>query len=262
MLYRRSRTVFAPSSSERKNMRAAGKVVASTLALVQKMIRPGISTAELDIAARDHIRSMSAQPSFLGYQGFPATLCVSINDEVVHGIPSTEVFLEEGDLVSVDCGAIVHGWHADSATTIPVGTVTRNENQLMLITQRVLAAGIEKMMPGNRVTDISAAMERALDQFSVESGAKFGMIEGFGGHGIGKKLHLDPFVPNYGAPGRGMLIAEGSVLAIEPMVSLGSVCTREKPDQWTVVTTDGARTAHFEHTVCATSEGPILLTSP
>jgi methionine aminopeptidase type I len=238
-------------------MRAAGLVVAGAIAEVRKAVRPGVSTGELDAIAEDYIRSKGAVPSFLGYHGFTGSICASINNEIVHGIPSRERILAEGDNISIDCGAILHGWHGDSAVTVTVGPPSAEDAALIAVTERSMWAGLAKALAGGRLTDISAAVEEAI----TAEGHPYGIVDHYGGHGIGTEMHQDPHVLNYGRPGRGPKLVPGLALAIEPMVTVGDPATVELEDGWTVVTKDGSRAAHFEHTVAITPEGPWVLTA-
>ena len=237
-------------------MAAAGAIHARTMKLIAGKIREGVTTAELDQAAEKFIRSQGAVPSFKGYRGFPATICASVNDEVVHGIPAGRRKLRDGDIISIDCGAIVDGWHGDSAITVPVGEVRPELTELMRVTEASMWAGFSAALVGGRLTDISAAVER-----SVRSAGSYGIVDHYGGHGIGTEMHQDPHVLNYGRPGRGPKLVPGLALAIEPMVTLGEPGTRELDDGWTVVTLDGSYAAHFEHTVAITEDGPWVLTA-
>lgn len=236
-------------------MRKAGLVVGRTLELLRGHVRAGVSTAELDGIAEDHIRSSGATPSFLGYHGFPASICASVNDEVVHGIPG-ERLLADGDVVSIDCGAIVDGWHGDAAVTVPVGSVTDDLTDLMRVTEESMWRGIAAAHLGGRVTDISHAIERY-----VRSQGRFGIVEDYTGHGIGSQMHQPPDVPNYGRAGKGPRLVEGLALAVEPMITTGTKETDVLADDWTVVTTDGSRAAHFEHTFTITPQGTWVLTA-
>lgn len=241
-------------------MEAAGRIVGKTLVAVRDAAAPGVTTADLDAIAEEVIRSHGAEPTFLGYQGFPASICASVNDVIVHGIPSADTVLRGGDLVSIDCGATLDGWVGDSAWSFPIGDVDPDVEKLNLATEWVLAQGLKEMVPGNRLTDISYALEQATyaaeDKFDVE----LYIVEGYGGHGIGRTMHEDPFLANEGRRGRGPVIQEGSVLAIEPMLTLGTEENRVLDDDWTVVTLDGSFSSHWEHTVAATAQGPRILT--
>lgn len=257
----RGRKVVAQrSDGELDAMAAAGALVAAALAAVQRTAAPGVSTHELDQVAEAVIRDAGAVPSFLGYHGFPATICSSVNDRVVHGIPSSTETLAAGDLVSIDCGAILDGWHGDSAVTFGVGTVIPADEKLSAATRESMEAGIAAMVPGNRLTDVSHAIELGTRAAEKRYDRRFGIVAGYGGHGIGRQMHMDPFLPNEGTPGRGPHLAPGSVLAIEPMLTLGTTRTVVLEDEWTVVTADGSRAAHWEHTVAVTDDGPRILT--
>jgi len=236
-------------------MRRAGLVVGRTLELLRSSVRAGVSTAELDKIAEDSIRSAGATPSFLGYHGFPASICASVNDEVVHGIPGSRV-LAEGDVISIDCGAIVDGWHGDAAITVAVGEVPAEVTELMRVTEEAMWRGIAAARLGGRVTDISHAIET-----HVRSQGSYGILEDYVGHGIGSQMHLPPNVPNFGRAGRGPKLVRGLALAVEPMITLGTKETDVLEDDWTVVTTDGAWAAHFEHTFTLTPEGAWVLTA-
>jgi methionyl aminopeptidase len=237
-------------------MREAGLVVARALARMRDAVAAGVSTSDLDAIAEQSIRGDGAVPSFKGYRGFPATICASINDEVVHGIPAARRKLRDGDIISIDCGAIVDGWHGDSAITVPVGEVRPELTELMRVTEASMWAGLSAALAGGRLTDISAAVER-----SIRAAGSYGIVDHYGGHGIGTEMHQDPHVLNYGRPGRGPKLVPGLALAIEPMVTLGEPGTRELDDGWTVVTLDGSYAAHFEHTVAITEDGPWVLTA-
>lgn len=241
-------------------MAVAGALVASALAAVRAAAAPGVSTLDLDRIAESVIRDGGGTPSFLGYHGFPATICSSVNERVVHGIPSADEVLESGDLVSIDCGAIVDGWHGDSAVTFGIGELIAMDEALSEATKASMEAGIAAMIAGNRLTDVSHAIEKGTKAARERYGRKFGIVSGYGGHGIGREMHMDPFLPNEGAPGRGPMLGVGSVLAIEPMLTLGTTKTAVLDDDWTVVTTDGSRAAHWEHTVAVTEDGPRILT--
>jgi methionyl aminopeptidase len=254
------KVVAVRSADELDAMAAAGAVVAAALKAVQAAATPGASTLELDRVAEAVIRDACAVPSFLGYHGYPASICSSVNDRVVHGIPSAGEVLAEGDLVSIDCGAILDGWHGDSAFTFGVGPLSAADAALSDATRLSMEAGIAAMVPGNRLTDVSYAIENGTHAAEASHGRKYGIVAGYGGHGIGRRMHMDPFLPNEGAPGRGPYLAAGSVLAIEPMLTLGTTETNTLADDWTVVTTDGSRAAHWEHTVAATDDGPRILT--
>ncbi len=237
-------------------MREAGLVVARTLRTVAAAVRPGVSTAELDLLAEREIRAAGATPSFKGYQGYPATICTSVNDEIVHAIPDPARRLREGDIISIDCGAIVEGWHGDAAVTVGVGTVSAGHSGLLQACEAALWRGLAQARPGGRLGDISHAVES-----SVRRAGRYGVVEEYTGHGIGTAMHMHPPVPNYGRPGRGLRLRAGMALAIEPMVTLGSPETVLLDDGWTVTTADGSWAAHFEHTVAITAAGPWVLTA-
>jgi methionyl aminopeptidase len=234
-------------------MRKAGRLVGHTLSTLVEAVRPGATLLELDAQAERVIRAGGGIPSFLGYHGFPATLCLSPNDWIVHGIPNGYV-LQEGDILSIDCGAIVEGWHGDAALTVPVGQVDDAARRLIETTERAMWAGIAQVRAGNRLSDIGHAVEK------VAAAPGYGVVREYVGHGIGTRMHEEPQVPNYGRPGRGLRLEAGLALAIEPMVNEGGPSSRVLDDGWTVVTLDGSRSAHFEHTVAITPEGPEVLT--
>ena len=258
---RSRKTVPARSAGELDAMAAAGAVVASALRAVQAAAAAGMSTHDLDQIAETVIREAGAIPSFLGYHGFPATICSSVNDRVVHGIPVRDEILAHGDLVSIDCGAILDGWHGDAAMTFGIGALIPADEALSAATRYSMEAGIAAMVPGNRLTDVSHAIEKGTRAAEQIHDRRFGIVEGYGGHAIGRQMHMDPFLPNEGEPGRGPILVPGSVLAIEPMLTLGTTRTRILDDEWTVVTTDGSRAAHWEHTVAVTDDGPRILTA-
>ena len=241
-------------------MQAAGEIVGCALQAVKAAAGPGVSTAELDAVAEQTIRDAGAIPTFQGYQGFPASICASVNDVIVHGIPSATTVLAEGDLVSIDCGATLNGWVGDSAWTFGIGEVADDVDKLNKATEWVLMEGMKAMVPDNRLTDVSHALEVATRQAENKFGVTLGIVEGYGGHGIGRTMHEDPYLANEGKSGRGPIIQEGSVLAIEPMLTLGTTRSEVKEDGWTVVTLDGSWASHWEHTVAATAGGPRILT--
>ncbi len=257
----RRKTVPARSEGELDAMAAAGALVAAALRAVQLAARAGVSTKDLDDIAETVIRESGGTPSFLGYHGYPASICSSVNDRVVHGIPTAGEVLSDGDLVSIDCGAIVDGWHGDAAVTFGVGALIPADEALSAATRQAMEAGIAAMTVGNRLSDVSYAIEKGTRAAEQEHGRRYGIVAGYGGHGIGRHMHMEPFLPNEGDPGRGPLLVAGSVLAIEPMLTLGTTKTRILEDEWTVVTTDGSRAAHWEHTVAVTESGPRILTS-
>jgi methionyl aminopeptidase len=235
-------------------MRRAGLLVGETLELLRSSVRVGVSMGELDAIAEDHIRSAGGVPSFLGYHGFPGTICTSVNHQVVHGIPGPQV-LADGDIVSIDCGAIVDGWHGDAAMTVAVGEVAPEATELMQVTEEAMWRGIAAARLGGRVGDISQAVEGF-----VRSAGSYGIVEDYTGHGIGSEMHQAPDVPNYGRR-RGPRLVEGLALAVEPMLTLGAKETDVLADEWTVVTTDGSWAAHFEHTFALTPDGAWVLTA-
>lgn len=236
-------------------MRAANQLVAAVLTELQEMVRPGVTTADLDARAEARIRAAGATPAFKGYHGYPATLCVSVNAEVIHGIPSGRRYLVEGDIVSIDVGAVKDGFVGDSAITLPVGEVSDEARKLLRVTQEALYRAILQMRVGGRVSDIGHAV-----QTHVEANG-FSVVREFVGHGIGTAMHEEPQVPNFGPPGRKERLAEGMVLAIEPMVNVGKPAVRILDDGWTAVTKDGSLSAHFEHTVAVTSDGAFVMTA-
>jgi methionyl aminopeptidase len=243
-------------------MRAAGLVVADALARMRAAIAPGVSTADLDAIAEQTIRDAGAVPSFKGYHGFPATICSSVNEQVVHAIPSAQQVLREGDVISVDCGAILDGWHGDAAFTAGVGELRPELQKMVTVAQDALWAGIAAAARGaasgrGRLTDISYAIER-----SIRAGGRYGIVEGYGGHGIGTEMHQDPHVLNYGRPGKGPKLVPGMALAIEPMITEGSARTEELADGWTVVTRDGSMAVHVEHSMALLPDGVWVLTEP
>jgi methionyl aminopeptidase len=258
----RDRGVEIKTPEQIAKMRVAGRLVGETLELLRSAVKPGISTGELDRIAEENIRDGGGTPSFLGYghPPFPGTICASVNDEVVHGIPGSRV-LEEGDVISIDCGAIVDGWHGDAATTVPVGEVRADVLELMRVTEASLWAGISAARLGGRVTDISHAVESYIRSQPHPTGGSFGILEEFTGHGIGTAMHQPPNVPNFGRPGRGPKLERGLALAVEPMVTLGSKHAVIADDEWTVVTQDGSWAAHFEHTFTLTPDGAWILTA-
>lgn len=245
--------IIRKSPGELEIMREAGRVTALALRLVGEAVAPGVTTETLDRIAEDAIRSAGAVPAFKGYHDFPATICASLNDQVVHGIPGSSP-LREGDILSVDVGAIVDGYYGDSAKTFAVGEVSDEAIALMDVTRRSLEAGIAACVPGMRLYDISAAIQRVAEE------PGYGIVREYVGHGIGRAMHEEPQVPNFGPAGRGPTLAAGMVFAIEPMINAGGAPVRSLDDGWTVVTEDGSLSAHFEHTVAVTEEGPRILT--
>jgi methionyl aminopeptidase len=237
-------------------MREAGLVVGRTLRVLAAAAEPGISTAELDAIAEREIRGAGAVPSFKGYHGYPATICASVNDRIVHGIPDSAAVLAAGDIVSIDCGAIAGGWHGDAAVTVGVGPVSEQDAGLIAACERALWAGLAQVVAGHRLSDISHAVE-----MSARASGSYGIVREYTGHGIGTEMHMEPAVPNYGRAGRGLVMSEGMAFAVEPMLVLGGRRTCVLDDGWTVVTADGSRAAHFEHTVAVTAAGPWVLTA-
>lgn len=244
-----------------EKMRRAGAVVADTLAKLRAAAVPGATTRELDALAEASIRAAGAVPSFKGYHGFPASICASVNDVVVHGIPD-DTPLRDGDLVSIDCGAILDGWHGDSAITVAVGAVSDELAELSRVCEESMYAGIAAAVPGARLTDISHAIEKAIRANAPAGGGQYGIVQDYGGHGIGTEMHQDPHILNYGRPGLGPELLPGVCLAIEPMVTLGKPDTFTMPDEWTVKTTAGGFASHWEHSIAVTADGPVILTRP
>lgn len=236
-------------------MRGPNQLVARILAELAAAVAPGVTTEDLDALAEKRAREAGAEPAFKGYRGFPATLCVSVNDEVVHGIPSAKRVLKTGDIVSIDMGVKLGGFYGDSAVTVPVGAVPTGVRNLLDVTRQSLEKAIEKVIVGGRVSDIGHAVQSWVEAHG------FSVVREFVGHGIGQALHEEPQIPNYGKPGRGPTLAEGMVLAIEPMVAMGRPETKVLKDGWTAVTRDGSLAAHFEHTVAVTKNGPLVLTT-
>jgi len=245
--------IVCKSPAEIEKMRAASALVADVLAELSVMVAPGVSTFDLDVEAERLVRAAGAEPAFKGYRGYPCTLCASINDEVIHGIPSKRP-LVEGDILSLDMGVKQHGFFGDSAVTVPVGRVSEQAEQLLRVTKESLEKGIAQVRLGGRVSDIGYAI-----QLHVEAHG-FSVVREFVGHGIGASLHEDPQIANYGEPGRGPRLAEGMTLAIEPMVNVGRPGVKMMADGWTAVTRDGSLSAHFEHTVAVSKDGPLVLT--
>lgn len=236
-------------------MKEAGRISARALRLVGEAVAPGVSTAELDEIAEAAIRDAGAVPAFKGYHGFPGTLCTSLNSQVVHGIPSKKVVLQSGDIISVDVGAIISGYYGDNARTFPVGVISSQASRLLEVTEASLCAGIAQCVPGKRLYDIGASVQH------VAEADGFGVVREYVGHGIGRSMHEDPNVPNYGVHGSGPRLEAGMVLAIEPMINAGGYEVDALSDGWTVVTRDGSLSAHFEHTVAITADGPLILTA-
>ncbi|MFY9422960.1 MAG: type I methionyl aminopeptidase [Bacilli bacterium] len=242
------------SQREIELMKEAGRIVAHTLKILEEAIRPGISTYDLDKIAEQAIREQGAVPSFKGYRGFPGTICASVNNVVIHGIPDKKTILKNGDIISIDIGACYKGYHGDSARTFPVGEVSETRKRLLKVTKEALFAGLAFAKPANRLSDISHAIEK----YVLENG--YSVVKEFTGHGIGQKLHEDPPIPNFGNPGFGPLLKAGMTLAIEPMVNAGASETVVLDDDWTTVTRDGSDSAHFEHTIVITDTGYNILT--
>ena len=243
------------SAAQIEHMRAAGQILAEAFRMCRDLVKPGVSTLEIDREVEALIRGRKAKPAFKGYRGYPATICASINEEVVHGIPASKRRLREGDIIGLDLGAIVEGYYADAAVTLPVGEVGDDVRRLLDVTRESLELAIAQCRPGNRIGDVGAAVQRHVE------GAGFGVVRAFVGHGIGRALHEDPQVPNFGEPGRGPLLRPGMVLALEPMVTMGHWEVRVLADRWTAVTADGSLAAHFEHTVAVSEGGPDVLTA-
>jgi len=246
--------IIIKSPDELELMRQAGRIVAQVLALLKDKIKPGLSTADLDQIAYEFTLKKGAFPSFKGYRGFPASLCVSINEEVVHGIPHRERVLREGDIVALDFGAIYQGFQGDAAITVGVGRISPAAERLIRVTEGALWKGIEKARAGNRLTDISAAIQAYAESHG------YSVVRQYVGHGIGRNMHEEPQVPNFGSPGRGPVLKPGMTLAIEPMINAGGWETTVQEDNWTVVTQDGGLSAHFEHTIAITTHEPEILT--
>jgi methionyl aminopeptidase len=257
-VFRRKDRIEVKTPEQIELMRGAGLVVARTLERLREAVAPGVSTLDLDRIAEESIRSEGAVPSFLGYHGYPASICTSVNDEVVHGIPGERILLE-GDQISIDCGAILHGWHGDAAITVGVGEVDPAYAELSRVTEEALWAGLAAARVGGRLNDIGTAVEDTVR--AQPGGEAYGIVEEYVGHGIGTSMHMEPNVPNYAVAGRTPELVAGMALAIEPMVVAGDRRTRVLADDWTVVTQDGARACHWEHTVALTTEGPWVLTA-
>ena len=245
--------IIIKNNKEIDLMRSAGKIVAETLLLIEEKVRPGITTAELDSIAEEFITKHGARPSFKGLYGFPASLCISVNEQVVHGIPGGYV-LKDGDIVSVDCGANINGFHGDAARTFGVGNITKEAEKLINVTRESFFKGIEYAKVGNRLTDISHEIQNCVEA------AGFSVVRDFVGHGIGRVVHEDPDIPNYCPPGRGPKLVEGMALAIEPMVNAGNYKVKTLSNDWTVVTSDGSLSAHYENTIVILPDGPEILT--
>jgi len=256
MRLRREPAIQIKTPAQIARMYAAGQLVARTLAALAEAVRPGVTTAELDSIAEREIRSAGAVPSFLGYFGYPASICASVNEQVVHGIPGEQQRLRAGDVISIDCGAVLDGWHGDAAISVGVGEIDPADQALLDACEASMWAGIAQAVPGRRLGDISNAVER-----SVRGSGDYGLIREYTGHGIGTEMHMEPAVRNYGPPGQGPRLVAGMALAIEPMITRGGREVAELGDGWTVVSVDGSRAAHFEHTVAITAAGPWVLTA-
>ena len=235
-------------------MKEAGRITGEALLVAREMVREGVSTFDIDKAIRNHIERSGAKPSFLGYAGFPGSACISINDEVIHGIPSKNRILKEGDIVKIDVGAFYKGFHGDSARTIPVGKVSDEAIRLIEATEKSFWAGIAKAESGNRIGDIGNAIESCVKEYG------YSVVKRYIGHGVGHELHESPDVPNYGTPGRGVRLCNGMTLAVEPMVNIGTSDVKDMSDGWTVKTADGSLSAHYENTIAITAEGVLVLT--
>jgi len=248
--------VICKSTAELEKMHRAGLLVWEVLEKMRALVRPGVSTKELDEFAEKYVTEHDAKPAFKGYRGYPGSVCTSINEEVVHGIPSASRKVREGDILSMDFGVVMDGYYGDAALTVPVGKIAPEREKLLRVTRESLERAIEKVRAGNRLGDVSSAVQ----QWVEKNG--FSVVREFVGHGIGTKMHEDPQLPNYGSPGQGQRLQEGMVLAIEPMVNSGSPAVKVLDDDWTAVTADGSDSAHFEHTVAVTANGPWILTRP
>jgi len=249
-----SRRIELKSAAEIQKMRTAGKLLRRVFNEVAKLVAPGVTTADLDRHARKLIEDAGARPAFLGYHGFPATLCTSVNDEIVHGIPGNRKLLE-GDIVSVDCGLVLNGFYSDTATTFAVGQISEAAQTLLRVTEESLYKAIEKIDVGTRIGTVSHAVEAHVAPYN------FGVVREYTGHGIGRSMHEPPQVPNFGTPDTGFRLQEGLVIAVEPMINIGTWRTETLDDEWTVVTADRSLSAHFEHTIAVTADGPLILTA-
>jgi methionyl aminopeptidase len=248
--------IMCRSASELRRIKAANQLVGRVLEAVREAVAPGITTADLDALAERAIRDGGAAPAFKGYKGYPSTICASLNEQVVHGIPSSKTALKEGDIISIDLGALLDGFYGDSAVTVGVGAIAPKAAELLRVTEESLWKGIDVVRPGARISDIGHAVQKHVEAFG------FSVVREFVGHGIGSELHEEPQIPNYGEPGRGPRLAEGMVLAIEPMVNAGGPAVKVLQDGWTAVTSDRSLSAHFEHTVAVTSDGVEVLSRP
>jgi methionyl aminopeptidase len=247
-------TIVCKSASEIERMRHSGRIVRQVLDQVRSMVAPGVTTMDLERAAESKIAELGAKPAFKGYYDYPCVLCTSVNEEIVHGIPSEKRALKEGDIVSIDCGVVLDGYYGDAAITVPVSAVKPELRKLLTVTEESLYRGIDQALIGNSVGDVGAAVQE-----HVEANG-FSVVRDFVGHGIGTRLHEEPQIPNFGARGHGAKLREGMVLAIEPMVNYGKPGARVLEDKWTAVTVDGSFSAHFEHCVAVTKDGPVILT--
>lgn len=245
--------IIIKNSQQIEYMKRAGKVVSDTLARIEEVIKPGITTVEIDKLAEEIILKQGAKPSFKGYSGFPASICASVNDEVVHGIPDARI-LQEGDIISIDCGAMLDGYHGDAARTFAVGKISLHAAKLIKVTEESFFQGVKKAIIGNRLTDISYEIQKYIENFG------FSVVRDYVGHGIGRSIHEEPEIPNFGRPGRGPKLVRGMVLAIEPMVNMGKYNVKTLQNEWTVVTDDGSLSAHYENTIAILDEGPEILT--
>ena len=248
--------IVLKTAKELKLMRAAGRISQRALCLAGEAVEPGVSTKEIDAIVRKYIEGQGATPSFLGYGGFPASTCISVNNVVIHGIPSENHILKQGDIVSIDIGAYFEGFHGDNAWTFACGDISEDAQRLLKTTEEALFKGINAAVAGARIGDIGYAVQKYVELRS------YSVVRDFVGHGVGAKLHEDPSVPNYGVPGKGTLLRPGMAIAIEPMVNMGSHNVRVLKDKWTTVTVDGKLSAHFEHTLAITPDGPVILTLP
>lgn len=248
--------VILKTSREIALMREAGRLSANALKRAGEMVQPGVTTGEIDREVRKFIEKAGAVPSFLNYNGFPKSVCISVNEVVIHGIPSDERVLKQGDIVDIDIGAFLNGYHGDTAWTYPCGQISEEAARLLETTRESLFKGIEQARPGNRLGDISHAVQEYAEA------RNYAVVREFVGHGVGTQLHEDPSVPNYGTPGRGVRLQKGMVIAIEPMINEGTAEVRVLSDGWTTVTRDGKNSAHFEHTIAITENGPVILTQP
>ena len=248
--------IVLKTARELTKMREAGRISARALRLAGEAVEPGVTTAEIDRLVRQYIEKEGARPSFLGYGGFPASACISVNNVVIHGIPSKKIVLKEGDIVSVDVGAELNGFHGDNAWTFPCGKISAEAQALLDATRESLFEGIKMARPGNRIGDIGSAVQRYVEA------RNYSVVRDFVGHGVGAKLHEDPSVPNFGTPGRGVRLLPGMTIAIEPMINAGTHKVKVLSDEWTTVTEDGKLSAHFEHSIAITPDGPQILTLP